>query len=200
MAEKSGWKGRDEKILALKAKVKRLEQQRTEAVSKPPSVERRGLEELKAQKDLRQQKVDALEQSNKKLKETANSLKHKYDASKSRIQVLEKDTEKARKHVKTLLDKANNDDQLIEALQQELKDLRHDILCLKREQGMQVHADPTSLEAQLRSKEQEVSPIDGYTSFLLTSLDCAPTRNDCSFEKGRRGTETSGSNPSPSDG
>lgn len=156
--------------MMLQARIKRLEQKKD--VTATPSVDTRGIENLKAQKEVRHQKLELLERSNAKLKQEIENLSRKNDAAKSRIRVLEKEVNKGKSSVKTLLEKANNDDELIEALRQERQDIRHDMQVLKRSQGDNAAqfgsstGQRSNLEATIRSQVQQLE----HQQELIASL------------------------------
>jgi hypothetical protein len=105
LADDSNWRGRAQQIVMLKTKVKRLENERSAAITSaanPNFKSNRGRNDvdIKAQEDLHdmeQQRREAVEQvtlENERLVQESEKVKNKFDAAKARTHVLENETKK----------------------------------------------------------------------------------------------------------
>jgi hypothetical protein len=142
--DNSNWRGRAQQIVMLKTKVKRLENERSAAITSaanPNFKSNRGRSDvdIRAQEDLHdmgEQRREAVEQvtlENQRLSEEAEKITTKFQAAKARTHVLENETKKQVGQMKTLLDKTGMDDELIDALREELENQKVVVRKLKRE-------------------------------------------------------------------
>lgn len=105
-----GWRGRSEKIVLLKCKVKELESElndrrgckdpKSAAVEKVRDVDRLAKEDLREMEDARRQATEQLSHEYHELAQRQEKTKSKLDAAKARTAGLENDNGKMRKQIK----------------------------------------------------------------------------------------------------
>eukprot|EP01029_Cantina_marsupialis_P012426 TRINITY_DN273_c6_g1_i1.p1 TRINITY_DN273_c6_g1~~TRINITY_DN273_c6_g1_i1.p1 ORF type:complete len:598 (+),score=193.36 TRINITY_DN273_c6_g1_i1:57-1850(+) len=138
--ESSGsWKGRSEQILALRAKVKSLQEKLQngggmESSIKSPSDERakRGLAEQRRQRQAEQQKAET-EMS--EMRQELSEQKRKMDGMRARNKIVTKEANEGKMKIKVLLQKTGNDDQLIGALKNQVKEIQEKLKMSEQKRG-----------------------------------------------------------------
>jgi hypothetical protein len=137
-----GWRGRSEKIVLLKCKVKELESEleavkgrkdpKQAATEKVRDVDRLARQDLQEMEEARRNATEQLSNNYHALEQKQEKTKQKLDAAKARTAGLENDNSKMRKQIKVLLDKASTDDELVDELRKELQNMRGELNNVKQ--------------------------------------------------------------------
>ncbi|OWZ11145.1 hypothetical protein PHMEG_00015878 [Phytophthora megakarya] len=128
----SNRRGRAQRIIMLKAKVKKLQAQlattrpETEAhhsgtTTKVLDVDQRAQLELSGHHMHRQRLLDQLASQRDDLQEHVHRLTRKYDALKARVEILDREKQETHNKFQVLVDKSRTDDALVDALQRQLE-------------------------------------------------------------------------------
>jgi len=138
--EGSNWRGRAQKIVMMKAKIRDLTEKLAEAGvedrgfgasglsrgSGATSVDAQAKSDLRAMEVERQRAIEDLTEGYADMQREAAAQKRKAEAAKARVRTLEMEHKKVKAHLKTMLGKATTDDQFVDALRQEVAQLRRD--------------------------------------------------------------------------
>eukprot|EP00761_Pharyngomonas_kirbyi_P010861 gb/GECH01010884.1/.p1 GENE.gb/GECH01010884.1/~~gb/GECH01010884.1/.p1 ORF type:complete len:514 (+),score=176.50 gb/GECH01010884.1/:1-1542(+) len=177
--EKSGsWKGRAERIVLLKAKVKDLQ---TKLDANQPGgsdalseVEKKLESEEKKRKNERESYEETLQQKQKEIEE----LKTKTEGHTARVATLEKYSAQLRQKINRLLAKTKDDDALIEALRNELASARK---VLSKTSGYdkndyeRMKSETNTLQSAVQSLRTELKQV--YETTTQSNVDDSE-RND----------------------
>jgi len=145
------WRGRAQKIILLKEKLKRAHSQlaRSQGLGTPESKLRPTNVDEKAALQLRSMEFDKrvimekLARENEELQSEMASVKRSGNAAKARAKVLENENKRHKEQLKILLKKTENDNALVDALRKEVDRLKHDAI-MYRDRSRELEQNTTS--------------------------------------------------------
>lgn len=167
--EGSDWRGRAQKIVMMKAKIRDLQEKLREhgledrgfgatgasRGSGATSVDAQAKADLRAMETERARAIEELTEGFASAQREAAEHKRKAEAARARVRTLEMEQKKVKAHLKTMLAKATTDDEFVDALRQEVAQLRR---------------QNSSLTGELNSTRSE---LERTVSTGLASLDGA---------------------------
>lgn len=134
-ASGSSRRGRAQRIIMLKSKVKRLQTQlatikqesaetgtqKNKTATTVLDVDQRAQQDLSDQKMHQKKMMDQLTRQRDELQERLHRLTRKYDALKARVQILDRERQELRDKFQVMVEKSGTDDALVDALQRQLE-------------------------------------------------------------------------------